>query len=676
MFFRLLPLLALIPAVVNAYFVFSPWFGLGALLVYLSATGLAIGSRFLPGQNRLAQLGLGAMVSIAVLSIFGSAVYYSANVTTESLLAVLLLVAVIASAGYAPAPQSTPNQIKLAYAPIDLALFGLGLMALVGWWIAAGSIDIVAPVRSPWLALDPFTLVALGLGASCCLALLMRAQARQLGLVLLMALLLSATSLAANLYSLGYGFDPFLHRATVDHIATHGTITPKPLYYIGQYALELIGLKIFALPLFTLDVLLAPILASLGIAGALGTRQKLTHSPGLMLACLLFLPLGAFVQTTPQALAFVFTAWCLFAPPRPWVIPAVFALAAIITHPLAGIGAAMYVLLLALAALPDHLKKWRVAGTIGLSALSAIAIPVAFVLQAALADLPLRFNPIGLLQLHKLPLDTFFATYFNSWGDIAYLFIGNAFALVIILAIAGLRLTPKTQHGWYIPALVAASMFVNFMIVSLGFDFAFLIAYERLDFALRLLTLTTIFLLPYVAVLFGQASKKLLTAPAGLRLGFVGMLAIIFMSNVYGAYPRHDNYARSSGFNVGPADIDSVRAIEDRANTQDYLVLSDQALAAAAVQELGFKTYYQDDIFFYPIPTGGPLYQHFLTMVEDTPSRETVLAAMDLARVDLAYFAVHDYWWQAPAIIENTKALADDWFAIGEGAVTIFEFRR
>jgi hypothetical protein len=148
------------------------------------------------------------------------------------------------------------------------------------------------------------------------------------------------------------------------------------------------------------------------------------------------------------------------------------------------------------------------------------------------------------------------------------------------------------------------------------------------------------------------------------------------VSNVYAAYPRHDNYVRSSGFNLGPSDIDTVKAIEDKAASDQYIVLSSQALAAAAVQELGFKQYYHDDIFFYPIPTGGPLYQHFLTMVEEQPSTATMQAAMDLAGVDLAFFAVHDYWWQAPQIIENTKAIADDWFAVGDGAITVFMFSR
>jgi hypothetical protein len=676
MFSRLFPLLALAPVLTSAYFIPETWVGLGALIMYLAVTGLAMGNRLAPSLPRLAQVGLGIMACLASLSVLGSLVYYSSAVTTESLLAVLILVSVLTCLSKPSTPSHTPSSPDNPANTVDYLLFSLGSTAVLGWWIAIVHTDITTPVRSLWLVLEPVTLVALGLAASCFAALCLRQRAHTLTFILLAALLVSATAVAANIYSLGYGFDPFLHRATVAHIAEHGTISPKPLYYIGQYALELIALKLFALPLFPVDTYLAPLLAGLGITTALASRRITTQSPSFVLASLLLLPLAAFVQTTPQALAFVFTAWCLFAPTRPRALGAIFALAAVITHPLAGIGALIYILLLSLDDLPESAAKLRRGAILLVTSCAAVAIPLAFSLQAQLANLPLRFIPSQLFQLQNLPLTTFFGTNFNAWGDLAYAFISNSFMIIVVLAMAGIWLTPKTQRGWYIPALVAGAMFVNFVIVSLAFDFSFLITYERLDFALRLLTLTTLFLLPYVAVLFGHAAKKLAASPVSLRLGVVTLLALVFMGNVYGAYPRHDNYARSAGFNLGPADLEAVRAIDAHAEGEHYIVLSDQALAAAAVQAYGFKTYYHDTIFFYPIPTGGPLYQHFLRMVEDTPSPETVTAAMDLAGVDLAYFAVHDYWWRAPQIIENTKNLSPDWFAVGQGAVTVFVFHR
>lgn len=670
---RFLPLLALLPVLISAYAIQETWFGLLALLGYLVGCGRALGPRLAPSSPRPLQLGLGAMATVASLSILGSIVYYSALVTTESLVAVLAVVAAVACTVYRPNPAiAAPSTLNR----IDLSLGVTAVIALIGWWIALLTTHITEPTRSLWLELDPFTVTSLGLACAMITAILLRNRSPYLALGLLACLLFSAMSAAAIVYDIGYGFDPFLHRATVSHIAEHGTITPKPLYYIGEYALELIGIKIFQIPLFTLNTLLAPLLASFGIVVALANRQAITRAPGLALASLFFLPLAAFVQTTPQALAFIFTAWTLFVHARPRITPAIFAFAAVLTHPLAGIGAVIYVVLLAFDDIPDIYRPWRIAGITLATIAAALSIPIAFTIQAELAQLEIRFSFANIFKVWQLPIDTFFTTQYNAWGDIAYSFIGNAFLIVLVLAVVGVALTPKTTYGWYVPGLVALATFVNFMIISLGFDFTYLIAYERLDFALRLLTLTTLFLLPYVAVLLVVAWQKLRLSPVGLRLGAVILFAIFFTANIYGAYPRHDNYARSAGFNVGPTDFDAVTAIEKMAGSEDYLVLSDQALAAAAVQELGFKQYYSNDIFFYPIPTGGPLYQLYLDMVEDRPSRETMESAMDLTDVNLAFFAIHDYWWQAPQIIENAKAVADDWLAVGDGDVTIFIFRR
>ncbi|HRH31748.1 MAG TPA: hypothetical protein PLK06_00280 [bacterium] len=673
MFRKLLPILGLFPVLLSAFAIQTPWFGIIALILYLALTGYTLGPKLSHSKVFGLQIGTGVMTVIAAMSILGSLVYYTATITTGSLLLVLGAITLIAGVLAAP---DTSERVRVHVVRTDIILFGIGLVSLCGWWLTVGQTHITEPIRSVWLSFPPTNLIALGITLACAVALLLREKMPALGILLFGGWLFSAISLAAQVYGLGYGFDPFLHRATIAHIATYGTITPKPLYYIGEYALELIGIKLFALPLFSLDAFLSPLLAASGITTALLSRSSERKTSHTALLALLFLPLAAFVQTTPQALAFIFTAWTLFIPSRPLGVPLLFALAAVITHPLAGIGALIYVVFLTLERIPKHWSALKYTG-IGVTTLGAsIALPVAFTLQAKLAHLSLAFHPENLIKFWQLPISSFVGTHFNTWGDLAYTFIDNAFAIVLILALPGIWSARKTQSGWYVPGLVAAAMFVNFIIMSLGFDFTFLIAYERLDFALRLLTLTTLFLLPYVGITLGDIAARLKDRPTGLRLGFVVLLAILGMSSVYGAYPRHDNYARSAGFNVGPSDINAVHAIEQNAAGEDYIVLSDQALAAAAVQEFGFKTYYHNDIFFYPIPTGGPLYQDFLTMVEVAPTLETVTSAMNLAGVDRAYFAIHSYWWQAPQIIENTKAIAGDWFAIGNGDVTVFIFER
>jgi hypothetical protein len=161
-----------------------------------------------------------------------------------------------------------------------------------------------------------------------------------------------------------------------------------------------------------------------------------------------------------------------------------------------------------------------------------------------------------------------------------------------------------------------------------------------------------------------------------LKFSFVLITTIISTSMIYGAYPRHDNYARSAGFNVAQADFDAVYAIEQYAGDTSYIVLANQATSSAALEAYGFAHYYKTDIFYYPIPTGGAMYNYFLEMTDENPTAETMNQAMDYAGVELGFFAVSDYWWESGIIIERAKNEANDWFALGDGAITVFIFER
>ncbi len=672
---RLLPWFAFGLLTLNALFIQHPILGLPSLFFFLFALGFALGPRLNPGATPRAQTIVGILATIALLSLAGCAVYYLTNVTTGTLLLATAAVAAITSLA-AQSPQKevqTAPQEKLRW--VDGALAVSGFIALASWWSVITDISVNQAIRTPWHAVPVIAISALALSFTIAIALLWRERTALLGTTLFAASLFSLFAMAAVIYPLGYGFDPFLHRATITHILEHGTITPKPLYYIGEYALELMAVKLGSLPLMSVNTLLVPFLAAVGTVGVALTNKKTASTSNFALAALLLLPMSAFVQTTPQALAFLFTAWCVLAPTQKTALPALFAMAAIFTHPLAGIPSGIYVALLVLEKLREQrpaLGAWLMGAVV---ALASIAIPTAFFLQAKLAGLPLSLHLLGIFNLKNLPLSGFLGTQFSGPGDIAYLISGNLFFITLIVAAAGMVLIRK-ERSWYVPAFSAGALFLNFILLSLVVDFRFLISYERIDFALRLLTVISLLLLPYLIPFFVTLRQRLTERPPILRLTFFGFIAILTLAQIYSAYPRHDNYARSAGFNVSSADIKTVHMIENVAAGQQYIVLSNQALAAAAVSELGFKQYYHDDIFFYPIPTGGPLYAYFLTMAEEQPHLNTITAAMDLAGVDLAFFAVHNYWWQSEAIIENTKTLTEDWFTLNEGAVTVFIFTR
>jgi hypothetical protein len=628
-------------------------------VLFLFFTGFCFGRRFFKTIAEPYRSVLGSGITVALLSIFGSILYYLAPVHVGGLVGILITVFLLALPSFKTPERSASGPMHWP-APATIIAFLAGLISLGVWWALLITHPITESVRSPWLVLSPGYLVFLFVPIVLAIVLVGGSKTRLYGAALFALSLFSALAMAAALYPLGYGFDPFLHRATVAHIAEFGTITPKPLYYIGQYALELFGTKIFQLPLNGFDAYLAPILASLFISAAVfGTKKSYL--------ALIFLPIGAFVQTTPQALAFVFTVLTIFLAEKSFKGATIFSIAALFAHPLAGIPALLYLVLVKTKDSPPL--------TVVITGISSIILPLAFAVQAAKAHLPLNLSlPNAQTFAHFLnTLTPFFGTNFNAFGDVAYFFIGNAFLIVVILAIVAAVQTYRSgQRPDPTAALSAFGAFMNFAILSLFFNFDYLISYERSDFAIRALTLTTIFLLPYVA----DIRTRFVSVGTGLKpapTAFIVLLGIIFVANVYGAYPRHDNYVRSAGFNVEPSDIEAVKAMEAYSGGRDYVVLSNQATAAAAVQEFGFKKYYPGDIFYYPIPTGGKLYNEFLLMSE-TPSLEIIADVRALTGSDVVYFVVSDYWWKAEEIRENTKTIADHSFTLGDGRTTVFVF--
>lgn len=610
-------------------------------------------------------LPLRLMLFVSLLATLGSVLYYVAPVTAAGLLGVVALSAIGACVIPFSAPETTPPAPLTRW---SLAVGLVGVAGLAAWWTAVVGVRITDAVRSPWGLVDPFALA--GIGVALFAALVLLARSARFGIALLVATLFSALSMAAVVYPLGFGFDPFLHRATIAHIATFGTITPKPMYYIGQYALELLFSLKGTLSLAAIDRFLLPVLAT----GMLTASTWYAFRSRIALAGLLLLPLSAFISTTPQGIAYVF-ALCAIVLTFPlgtsWLALAL-ATASLITHPFAGIPAMLFVVASMVVARTTS-RAWLALATLA----ATLAIPLVFALQAARAGLSLEAHLGNLFDVSRwssLALTGFFSNHFSSSLDGIYLVVDNALWIVAALGIIGYVLDRRTVSP--LPLLFAGAMFLNFLTLSIVFDFDFLISYERQDYAVRALTLAQLFLIPYVCIGIAELAQRLRSKPCALEAGFLALLAFIGTANVYGAYPRHDNYARSAGFNVSQADFDAVYAIAQQGGNQDYIVLSNQATAAAAVEAFGFAKYYHTDMFYYPIPTGGPLYQQYLTMVDDGPTRARMLEAMDMAGVDLGFFAVSDYWWQSEQIIENAKRIADDWFAVDNGKVTVFMFGR
>jgi hypothetical protein len=687
----------------NAYAWRSPWVGALLLAAFVTVVGGWVGRWTAPAERGPERAWLGAWTLLSAVMLVGTAFHYLASFTRPAAVAVALLAVPVAHGLSSRAANVREHETiagerhRVPAAAWAAATLSVAFLLATAWMLARAATDDA--VRSAWELVPPAVFFSFAAGLAPLFALCLRGRERALAVGLSSLALLVFLGAALLLFPLGFGFDPFIHQATAEHVATYGTITPKPFYYAGQYALVLFAHHAFALPVAAVSAALVPVLAALSLPAAwYGAAVRLLRDrraaaatlPGIFL-----LPLAPLVLTTPQALANLWALLLALAavpwlageePPRP-VVLAVPALAALAVHPIAGIPAVLFVILLAsdpgrAACRPfSRLVFWSAA--VG----GSVALPLSFVANSLLSSGTLGLNPPTASSLSALSsLSLFFANRFDPILDFAYLYGLNAVAFAVIMAGVGWRASRGTSTGslrtWWIMAGVLA---VNWALLSSAVDFSFLIDYERQNFSARLVPIALSFLAPFSVLALWAWTARVRRGPVSLRAATVTLLAALATAAFYLAYPRHDAYVAGHGYNVSRADLSAVNAIESDAAGASYVVLANQTVSAAAVRELGFARYFGDQ-FFYPIPTGGDLYALFLRM-NDRPSRDVALAALALANercgqnpscaqpdAVIAYFVANDYWWEAPRIVETAKRDADAWWTLDAGAVHVFKY--
>jgi hypothetical protein len=640
------------------------------------------GSRILKNRTAIEKLSIGLIISICAIMLGGSAIYYFGTVNELSLSILLVIILLVASL-ISEKNEKQENKIEKRKLILGFAF----IVSMISWWIAILNTQTMESIRSLWLIVDPRILIATAI-AIAIIIITIHSYSLKCATIMLIILLASVLSIAFWIFPLGYGFDPFIHTATVEHIAQFGTISPKPFYYIGQYALELVALICFSLPINIVDGLLSPMLASILIPLSIFIVIKyLGDNWKMSLISIFLLPLSVFVLTTPQSLAFILST-CLVILSLPVLLDKIrskeylvflfiITLAILCTHPLAGIPMVLFYCLVFESTKKLNITLHKII-VITLSLCSAIAVPLVFIAQSALPGLDIKISLTNIL-LEKLNVTGFFTNNYNAWLDGFYLVIDNYIWIIIALGVIGIYFAQKEKLNIaiYIYFYCALSSLVGFLILSLTLEFEFLIEYERSNYSDRLLTLFAIFVMPFVFITLSSIWSRIKNKNFSLKLAFVIIISLIGIAMIYGAYPRHDNYARSAGFNVSQADIDTVYAIDEYSNGLDYIVLANQAVSSAALKAFGFAKYYNKDIFYYPIPTGGKLYNYYLEMTgESGPDAQIIYDAMEYTGAETAFFVVNNYWWDSERIIEQSKSLANDWFALGDDEVTVFVFTK
>lgn len=543
-----------------------------------------------------------------------------------------------------------------------------------------------SPLRSPWTEIRwPFWAAYWLLAAS---GLWLIKTGHKLAQMTIIAWWLLTYSVASLIYFSAFGFDPFIHQAAEKTIITQGQVLPKTPYYIGQYAIVVslrswTGLAVSFLERWLLPLLAALFMSLLIIAWF--RKNNLTGTTGRLVTWLWPLfswPL--FIVTTPQNLAYFFLLITVLSavskkPNRPLFWAA--ALACLACQPLAGLPA---LTMAALTSLQNYdnkksqLARWLTGG------LTALILPLSLWYANWQKTNSWQISWPPLVDLANW-LKTIF-NYHHFWPNkeswllnLIYSWQAWQPVIAVILIIVGWHELRRWPLIWQrVVKPLNLSLAVSLMLASL-ISYNFVIGYERYSYLQRFWWLLIIINLPAALLAVGRLVKNWLNNKEKLlHWPIIIALASLMASGLYLTYPRIDNYSNAKGLSVGAADLAAVRWIENKA-PGDYVVLANQQVGAAALGEYGFyrgqhPRYLKNQIFYYPIPTSGVLYEYYLKMVDNYPSRSTVQEACLLAGVDYGYLVLNDYWYSFEKLAQEAAAEANSTTRLADGQIVIFGY--
>lgn len=493
-------------------------------------------------------------------------------------------------------------------------------------------------------------------------------------------------SILIFIFQIGYGFDPFVHRATLSLIAENGAVDPKPFYYLGQYSLEILANKYFHIPLIWIDKLLVPALAALFLPTAFYYSLKKwfgdSYKLFLVILCVLCLPFGIFILTTPQNLAYLFLILAILYGMKcdncfELSLVYIFAFASLSIHPLAGIPAVLYAFSVHLFC-SDLKNKSKYYLAALLFFLLIVSLPAAFYfLNRSMSAAETDATSLDSLNLITSNLKIYWPGEAGLILNYVYLLSLNNFYFIILMAVVGIAVAWKYRNECrflFLFILISLGLFASYLLTAF-LPFPYLISYERADYLERILLMTMFFLLPFILIAIYALIDRISTQDNFIKASWLGLILALITASLYLSYPRLDAYFNSHSYSVGQSDIEAVRWINDNSD-KDYIVLANQQVSAAALSQFGFSKYYKNDIFYYPIPTGGPLYQYYLDMVYKKPSRETMVKAMDSAGVNEGYLVLNKYWWAFPKIAAEAKLTANSWAQFNQGEVFVMKYKK
>jgi hypothetical protein len=676
----------------------QPLVGIIAFLLYFNAVSFYTSRLFVPELDQLERIHWAKIITAISVLLLTTIVYYvfQHSQAWSWLIAALGMLFFLRRekipSEYIGSTQEEKKTLWkiVVFVTIDTILF-LDL-------IANRTTDILI---SPWHALDPWFFILFLVATGLLFSIVYTSRETVTKFLPTALHLFLFYSVAAIIYTHGFGFDGFIHRATEEWIVTHGFISPKTPYYIGQYSLVAWFSTITQVPVFIVDVFLVPILVSLALPLTVAYTAKHTFRIPLRTGVLLMwlIPVMYFITfnlTTPYNLSLFFFVCALFSIAAymqkkiPLVIPLFFVLASCVTHILLGGPLLVFFISATLLRSFSHKKNVCRATALFMVIILSILPTLLFSLNNLLQGFatPSLAGPVTAVTDFATLLQRpyWYADSSPLLFELLYTWQWIVAPIIICLGILGfVKIKKRPQWVWIFPfggiSFFLAAFFLDSLVV-----FPNVASTEQTHYPLRLLWSGMIFFAPLAMVSVHAFIARLTnrTSVHGCRRQWlpgvraVGLpAAVIIMLSLYFSYPQYNPKVFFPGYNVTDADFHTAQYIDAQHENVNYIVLSNQLTAVAALTSYSFAHYYdtpEGQIFYYAIPSGGPLAVLNRRMLYEGQKRVFMEEAMDLTGASTAYFTVPSFWKNASMIVEGARQTADEWTAIDNGAMHIFTY--
>ncbi|MBI4090625.1 MAG: hypothetical protein HY422_01225 [Candidatus Komeilibacteria bacterium] len=645
-------------------------------MVYLVAMSFALGKRYASYASAPLSYAIGLVLLGSYYAIAGSAVFYFASLTHITL-GVLTVGSTLCIARSHKHDRMQVSFVTLR--PVILfSLITVAFFTLLAIFAYSRTDDSFV---TPWVLVPSVVFFLMFCIVVACQVYALRSRSVQwLPYILLF---LGFFGVLIALFPLGFGFDPLIHETTEKILLQTGTLSPKPLYYVGYYSLAVWSQLFLGIPISIANGFLSSVLLAALIPVIIATTMRYTSMSKSLAAVsvtpFLLLPLSDLTQSTPLALSLIWAiiviqlsiVYLTVSVPS-WTVLFFMSVASAAFHPLIGLPLCVYVLFAGVYS--HHTSALYRKILMPLLALTAtVSVPIALLIAGRVSDeltVHLRFKGVDAL----VDLAAFSLIRFVHFDDLLYT-IGRIIPiLLILLAVIAYTKTPLRQRSWHVPvAFFSLALLISYILTSLLLNFNFATTSEQSTFPVRLYTLFFVFLFPLSASGYHYMIASLRDRTFTLIATLLTMAALVTIS-WYLLYPRFDTQSQYKGYSPSRYDYTATQWIHEDARDTPYVVLANQTVSAVALKQYGFFQYH-NGVLYYPLPTNGRLYPEFLSMTANPENAlQTVKNVRDMTGVQLVYLIVNAYWSNSKELNEKLPAQASKSFSFGGGAVTVYRF--